>query len=86
MYEKDGDKYFVVDGHVHFWDASPENQANKYGRGFINCFYDFHRYLSPSEYVWPLEKFEKYSEGDVMHDEPLRVSCRLFGLSLGLLA
>ena len=25
MYEKDGEKYFVVDGHLHFWDASPEN-------------------------------------------------------------
>jgi hypothetical protein len=25
LYEKDGEKYFVVDGHGHFWDASPEN-------------------------------------------------------------
>ena len=25
LYEKDGEKYFVVDGHTHFWDASPEN-------------------------------------------------------------
>jgi len=68
MYEKNGRKYFVVDGHVHFWDASPENQANKYGEGFINCFYDYHRNLSPEEYVWPLEKFQKYSEEEFMHD------------------
>jgi hypothetical protein len=25
VYEKDGEKYFVLDGHVHYWDASPEN-------------------------------------------------------------
>ena len=25
MYEKNGDKYFVVDAHQHFWDASPDN-------------------------------------------------------------
>jgi uncharacterized protein len=68
MYEKDGEKYFVVDGHVHFWDASPENQLNKYGRGFIDCFYDYHRNLSPEEWVWPIEKFEKFSEEDMIHD------------------
>jgi predicted TIM-barrel fold metal-dependent hydrolase len=68
VYEKDGERYFIVDGHVHFWDASPANQANKYGTGFINCFYDYHRNLSPAEWVWPLEKFEKYSEEDFMHD------------------
>jgi uncharacterized protein len=68
MYEKDGRKYFVVDGHVHFWDASPENQANKYGEGFINCFYDYHRNLSPEEWVWPLEKFQKYDEETLIRD------------------
>ena len=67
MYEKDGEKYFVVDGHVHFWDASPENR-NKYGEGFINCFYDYHRNLSPPEVVWPKEKFDKYSEDDLVKD------------------
>ena len=25
MYEKDGEKYFIVDSHSHFWDASREN-------------------------------------------------------------
>src|SRR6202521_937115 len=68
MYEKDGERYFIVDGHLHFWDASPSNQANKYGTGFINCFYDYHRNLSPEEWVWPLEKFQKYSESDLIHD------------------
>jgi predicted TIM-barrel fold metal-dependent hydrolase len=68
VYEKDGERYFIVDGHVAFWDASPANQANKYGRGFINCFYDYHRNLSPAEWVWPLEKFEKYTEEEMMQD------------------
>jgi uncharacterized protein len=68
LYEKDGEKYFVVDGHVHYWDASPENWKNKYGEGFINCFYDYHKNLSPEEYVWPIEKYRKYTEEDLMHD------------------
>ncbi len=68
MYEKDGERYFIVDGHIHFWDGSPANQANKYGKGFIECFYDYHRNLSPPEYVWPLDKFEKYEEKDLTND------------------
>jgi predicted TIM-barrel fold metal-dependent hydrolase len=68
MYEKDGEKYFVVDGHVHFWDASPENWRNEYGEGFIKCFYDYHRNLSPEEYVWPFDKYCKYTEEDLMKD------------------
>jgi len=67
MYEKNGRKYFVVYGHVHFWDARPENR-NKYGEGFIACFYDYHRNLSPEEWVWPKEKYDKYSEEDMIHD------------------
>jgi uncharacterized protein len=67
MYEKDGERYFIVDGHVHFWDARPENR-NRYGEGFIACFYDYHRNLSPEEYVWPKEKYDRYSEEDMIHD------------------
>ena len=36
MYEKDGEKYFVVDSHMHYWDASPENWvqgAENYAEG-----------------------------------------------------
>ena len=68
MYHKDGIDYFIVDGHIHFWDASEENIANKYGEGFIRCFYDYQRNLSPQEWVWPLEKFRRYSEQDLIHD------------------
>jgi len=67
LYEKDGEKYFVVDGHVHFWNAGPDNY-NKYGKMFIDCFYGYHSALSPEEYLWDEEKFGKYSEEDIMHD------------------
>ncbi|WP_326836179.1 amidohydrolase family protein [Amycolatopsis rhabdoformis] len=68
MYRKDGESYFIVDSHVHFWDGSPANQANRYGKGFIECFYDHHRSLSPSEWLWSLEKFGKYSEETMVDD------------------
>jgi predicted TIM-barrel fold metal-dependent hydrolase len=67
MYEKDGRSYFVVDTHTHFWDARPENR-NAYGAGFISCFYDFHRSMSPVEYLWPKEKFDSYTEEDIVGD------------------
>lgn len=68
MYTKDGENYFVVDSHVHFWDGGPDNQANRYGAGFTKCFFDYHRNLSPPEWVWSLEKFGSYTEQDLMHD------------------
>ncbi|MDP9344297.1 MAG: amidohydrolase [Actinomycetota bacterium] len=70
MYEKDGEKYFVVDGHVHFWDASPENWVKgheQYAKGWIECFYAYHG-LGPDEHHWTLEKYRKYSEEDLMRD------------------
>jgi uncharacterized protein len=68
VYTKDGTGYFIVDGHTHFWDGSPANQANRYGEGFIKCFYDYHVSLSPDEYKWPMDHFERYSEEDMVHD------------------
>ena len=70
MYEKDGEKYFVVDGHVHYWDASPENWVEgqeKYAKGWIESFYAYHQ-LGPEEYYWPMEKYQKYSEETMMKD------------------
>src|ERR687883_682121 len=37
MYEKDGQRYFVVDGHIHFWDGTPANQANRYGEAGLDA-------------------------------------------------
>jgi hypothetical protein len=68
MYRQDGEEIFVVDGHVHFWNGSPENIANRYGQGWLDCFYDYHRNLSPAEYVWPKELYARYPEERMMHD------------------
>ncbi len=57
MYSKDGESYFIVDAHVALWDARPENQRNIHGKQFIDCFYDYHRNLSPESEVWPYEEY-----------------------------
>jgi uncharacterized protein len=70
MYEKNGEKYFIVDGHCHFWDASPDNWVagqEQYAKGWIECFHAYMG-LGPAETHWPLEKFMKYSEEDFVKD------------------
>jgi hypothetical protein len=64
---KSGEKIFVVDAHTHLWDGSPANQKNIHGKQFIDCFYDYH-HLGPDEYIWPKEKFERYTEDDYVKD------------------
>ena len=60
MYQKDGQKYFIVDGHVHVWDARESNQKNVHGKQFIDCFYDYHKNLSPEEVVWDYDTYTYY--------------------------
>ncbi len=70
MYEKDGEKYFVVDSHLHYWDASPENWvpgAEQYAKGWIECFHAYQG-LAPAASHWSLDHFQKYSEDDLMKD------------------
>ena len=70
MYEKDGNKYFVVDSHMHYWDASPENWvkgAENYAEGWIDCFQAYQG-LGPPETHWTPEHFKKVSEEDLMKD------------------
>jgi predicted TIM-barrel fold metal-dependent hydrolase len=70
MYQKDGEYYFVVDGHTHFWDASPENRVpgrEHYAKGWIDCFYGYHG-LGPPETRWTRQEFQKYSEERMMKD------------------
>ncbi|WP_272494735.1 amidohydrolase family protein [Nocardioides bruguierae] len=57
MYTKDGESYFIVDAHVALWDARRENQRNVHGEQFIDCFYDYHRNLSPESELWGHEEF-----------------------------
>jgi predicted TIM-barrel fold metal-dependent hydrolase len=68
MYEKDGEKYFIVDGHTHFWDASPANWVpgqEQYAKGWIECFHAYQS-LGPPETHWSLEQFQKYPEDMMM--------------------
>jgi uncharacterized protein len=70
VYEKNGEKYFVVDSHMHFWDASPENWVagqEQFAKGWIECFHAYMG-LGPPETHWDLEHFQKYSEDDLMSD------------------
>jgi uncharacterized protein len=70
MYEKDGEKYFIVDSHGHFWDASRENWvdgAEQYAKGWIDCFYGYHQ-LGPPETHWDYEKFLAPSPEDFEKD------------------
>jgi predicted TIM-barrel fold metal-dependent hydrolase len=70
MYEKDGERYYVVDSHLHFWDASPENWVpgqEQYAKGWIECFHAYQG-LAPAETHWPMEKFRKYSVEDFEKD------------------
>ena len=70
MYSHNGDSFFVVDGHIHFWDASPENWVpgqERFAKGWIECFHAYMG-LAPSETHWPMEKFQKYSEEDFVKD------------------
>jgi predicted TIM-barrel fold metal-dependent hydrolase len=70
MYERDGESYFVLDGHTHFWDAGPDNWVTgqeQYAKGWIECFHAYQS-LGPPDTHWPIEKFMKYSEDDYVHD------------------
>jgi uncharacterized protein len=70
LYESNGEKYFIVDEHMHYWNAAPDNWvpgAEQYAKGWIECFHAYMG-LGPPETHWPLEKFQKYSEEDLMTD------------------
>ena len=65
MYEKDGEKYFVVDSHMHFWNASPDNWVaghEQYAKGWIECFHAYQG-LGPPETHWTIENFQEVLGG-----------------------
>jgi predicted TIM-barrel fold metal-dependent hydrolase len=70
LYEHNGEKYFIVDSHMHYWNAAPDNWvpgAEQYAKGWIECFHAYQG-LGPPETHWPIEHFQKYSEDDLMKD------------------
>ncbi|MGO4599781.1 amidohydrolase family protein [Terrabacter sp. 2RAF25] len=68
MYEKNGEKYYVVDAHVALWDAREPNLKNVHGKQFIDCFYDYHKNLSPEEVVWDYDTYTYYGGERLMKD------------------
>ena len=68
MYRKDDVSYFIVDAHIALWDARPENQRNIHGKQFIDCFYDYHRNLSPESEVWSYEEYLYQGGERLMND------------------
>lgn len=60
MYTHNGEKYFIVDSHIHLWDGSRENQKNIHGKQFIDTFFGYHSALSPEEEKWGYEEFLYY--------------------------
>ena len=70
MYEKDGEKYFIVDEHQHFWNARPDNWVEgreNLAKGWIDCFYGYHT-LGPPETHWEMEKYQRWTIEDYGHD------------------
>jgi len=57
---EEGEKVFVIDGHVHLWDARAQNRRNRYGETFIECFWNSHNGLTPEDQRWEWERFERY--------------------------
>lgn len=68
MITRDGKNYLIVDGHIHIWDGSDENCLNDYGKGWTQCFFDYHNGLSPDEEKWSKERFAKIEKADVVKD------------------
>src|ERR1700746_4126274 len=44
------------------------NWRNKYGESWIKCLHAFHSGLSPTEEVWPFDKFCRYGEEVLIND------------------
>ena len=65
---QDGDEVFIIDGHVHNWDARKSNIKNLHGQQFIDCFYAYHTNLSPREYQWTKDKFDHYGAEAMYQD------------------
>jgi len=71
-----GDKVFIVDGHIHLWDARAENRRNRYGLSFIESFWGAHVGMTPIEQRWDFDRFCHYGvEGAAKSSDP---ACRPF--------
>lgn len=65
---QDGQSIFVVDAHVHLWDARTENRLNRYGDGFIETFFNAHKGLTPANEQWDESLFNYYGADHAAKD------------------
>ena len=56
MYKKDGESYYVVDSHIHFWDGRPSNQRNVTARALPPASTTTSATSVAGLQVWTLEK------------------------------
>ncbi|MFR9806615.1 amidohydrolase family protein [Pseudonocardia sp. RS010] len=68
MYEVGGERYVVVDAHVHAWDGSPHNQAGPAGEQFVADLYHRHRVLDRSPRPIPFDEFAAVGERSLAAD------------------
>ncbi len=68
MYQYNGEDVFILDSHLHLWDASKENIIHEGGEQFIQCFYDYHTAFTPEEREWTIEEYRKYSPERMVED------------------
>jgi hypothetical protein len=68
MYHHEGEDVFVIDGHLHLWDASEENIKHQGGEEFIQCFYDYHATFTPEDRLWDMDEYRKYSADRMVED------------------
>ena len=65
---ENGEKIFVIDSHVHVWDARPQNRRNHYGQTFIDTFYGAHVALTPANQRWDADRFNYYGAAGAAKD------------------
>jgi predicted TIM-barrel fold metal-dependent hydrolase len=68
MYTHEGEDVFVIDAHLHNWDASEENITHEGGEQFIQCFYDYHTSFTPEDRQWDIETYRKYGADKLVED------------------
>ena len=68
MYEHNGERYFVVDGHVHYWNAAPgqlDRRARRTTPRGGSTASTPTTGSGPAETHWPYEQFQRY-DADLM--------------------
>lgn len=63
-----GEQILVIDGHIHLWDARPENRRNRYGFTFIESFWGSHVGMTPEAQRWDFERFLHYGVDGAAQD------------------